>query len=163
MANFNDALQIILKHEGGYVNHPSDPGGETNYGISKRAYPDEDIANLTVERAGELYKRDYWDKVCGDDIPYPVALCVFDTAVNSGVRRASRWLQEVCNSTPDGIIGPNTVGNVNRAWESNHSFVLTSYMDKRLSFLKNLSTWDTFGRGWERRVNETLEEAVSNI
>lgn len=163
MKTFDDAVKIILKHEGGYVDHPSDPGGETNYGISKRAYPDEDIANLTVERASELYKRDYWDRIKGDDLPYAIALCVFDTAVNSGVSRASRWLQETCNATPDGVIGPNTVRNVLNAWENNHSYVLTTYMDKRLTFLKKLSTWDTFGRGWERRVNETLEDAVSSL
>lgn len=163
MANFDTAVKIILKHEGGYVNHPSDPGGETNFGISKRAYPDVDIANLTEEGAAEIYRRDYWDRIKGDDLPYPIALCVFDTAVNSGVSRAARWLQETCNAKADGIIGPNTVKNVNNAWEKHHSYVLSTYMEKRLDFLKKLSTWSVFGRGWERRVNETLEDAVKSI
>lgn len=163
MANFDTAVKLILKHEGGYVNHPSDPGGETKFGISKRAYPDVDIANLTEECAAELYRKDYWDRIKGDELPYPIALCVFDTAVNSGVSRASRWLQETCNATPDGIIGPNTIRNVLNAWESSHNYVLATYMSKRLDFLKRLFTWDTFGRGWERRVNETLEHAVSEI
>lgn len=163
MTNFEKAVKIILKHEGGYINHPSDPGGETNFGISKRAYPDVDIANLTEEEAAEIYKRDYWDRVKGDELPYPIALCVFDTAVNSGVSRASRWLQETCNAYPDGIVGPNTIRNVLNAWEASHSYVLTSYMRKRLEFLQRLSTWDTFGRGWGRRVDETLQAAIKEI
>lgn len=163
MANFSDALILILKHEGGYVDHPNDPGGETNFGISKRAYPDLDIKNITMDQVSEIYRKDYWDRIKGDDLPYPIALCVFDTAVNSGVARASRWLQETCNATPDGVIGPKTVQNVLNAWENNHTYVLTNYMGKRLDFLKRLTTWETFGKGWARRIDETLEHAIGEI
>lgn len=92
--NFKESLRFVLKWEGSYVNNPSDPGGETKWGISKRAYPDEDIANLTPERASEIYARDYWDACGCDSIPYPLCVVVFDTAVNVGPGRAKDWLRK---------------------------------------------------------------------
>lgn len=86
--NFDRAFLIILKHEGNYVNHPSDPGGETNYGISKRAYPDLDIKNMTIEQAKEIYKKDYWDRAGCEKFDWPLCLVHFDTAVQHGVARA---------------------------------------------------------------------------
>ena len=157
---FEAAVELILKHEGGYVNHPDDPGGETNFGIAKRSYPDVDIAKLTKNDAKRIYKEDFWDKVRGDQMPGAIALMVFDTAVNMGVSRAGKFLQEVVNANPiDGIIGSGTLANVDNAWENSSEFVLTSYANKRLDFYKRLSTFDTFGKGWTRRVEETLEEA----
>jgi len=104
---------MVLKHEGGYINHKNDPGGETNYGISKRAYPDVDIKNLTVDGAKELYKRDYWDRIKGDDLPAGVACVTMDYAVNSGTSRASKALQGACGiRNGDGIIGPHTLSAV---------------------------------------------------
>jgi len=83
--NFDRAFNILMQFEGGYVNDPSDPGGETKYGISKKAYPDEDIKNLTMDRAKELYKRDYWDAAGCDSLPEGIDICTFDTAVNCGL------------------------------------------------------------------------------
>lgn len=92
--NFTTAVEFTLKWEGGYTDNPSDPGGETNYGISKRSYPNLNIKNLTREQAISIYKKDYWDKCGCNNIPYPLDIIVFDTAVNCGIQRALIWYQE---------------------------------------------------------------------
>ena len=161
MSNFDIAVELILKHEGGYVNHPDDPGGETNYGISKRAYPDVDIANLTKEDAARIYKVDYWDRIRGDDLPAGVGLVVVDYAVNSGVSRASKALQKVCNAGKDGIIGPHSLHAVHVTTNDNGAeFVIQGVTDLRREFIRALSTYETFGRGWERRITETYDKAM---
>ena len=91
---FSKALQFVLKWEGGYEYDPNDPGGETNFGISKHAYPDLDIRNLTPAQAMGIYKADYWNKIDGDNQPYPQVLAYFDTAVNDGVSRSLGWIQQ---------------------------------------------------------------------
>jgi len=114
VANFENAIDKILVNEGGYVNDPTDRGGETKFGISKRAYPHIDIKNLTTQGAKDIYKKDYWDKVKGDDIADDlVAYEVFDTAVNMGVRTSSKLLQMVVGSHPDGVIGSKTLEKIN--------------------------------------------------
>lgn len=158
--NFDNAVELILKHEGGYVDHPDDPGGETNYGISKRAYPDLDIANLSKHDAAVIYKEDYWDRVCGDDLPYPLALLTFDAAVNSGVKRASKWLQYPVNASPiDGVVGPLTVESAHVAYGKSPHSVVVQTAHQRQQFVRSLLTYKSFGNGWERRITETLEEA----
>lgn len=149
MTAFDSAFETLMEHEGGYVNHPDDPGGETRYGISKRSYPSEDIANLTISRAREIYLRDYWHKVSGDLLPPAVALVTFDAAVNSGVARAVRWLQLAVDAVPDGIIGPRTLAAV-RA--SNPEDLVVELLEMRLAFMESLPTYGTFGRGWRRRI-----------
>ena len=112
---FDEIIDIVLEHEGGYVNDPDDPGGETKYGISKKAYPDEDIKELTVERAKELYKRDYWDRYRTGDLPDRLRHIYVDMCINMGGGRAIKILQEACNSKisnkidDDGGIGPMTI------------------------------------------------------
>ena len=106
--NFDRAFEIIIGHEGGYVLDSRDPGGETKYGISKRAYPNEDIKNLTLNRAKELYRRDYWDAVEAESIPDSARLMVFDCAVNCGLTAARKLLQRAVGTKDDGIIGPMT-------------------------------------------------------
>jgi lysozyme family protein len=160
---FQIALDLILKHEGGYVNHPKDPGGETNYGICKRSYPDVDIKSLTPELAGEIYRKDYWNKARCDELPEPVALMVFDAAVNMGVRRAVKQLQRAASATPDGILGPMTLKAVSEAYSASQEGFLKELYNIRQSFYENLKTFDTFGRGWTRRNKETLEEALGWI
>jgi len=114
MADFNKAVEKTLVNEGGYVNDPDDAGGETKYGISKRAYPSVDIKNLTTDEAKAIYKRDYWDKVKGDLIDdNSVAYEIFDTAVNMGVRTASKLAQVALSVHPDGIIGNKTLEGLN--------------------------------------------------
>lgn len=113
MASFDKAIELVLEHEGGYVNNPLDPGGETKYGISKRAYPFEDIAGLTLERAKEIYKRDYWkyDAV----LDQRVANKLLDMAVNMGASQAHKIVQKALGITADGVFGPATLKAVNDA------------------------------------------------
>jgi lysozyme family protein len=114
MANFNNAIDKVLINEGGYVNDPTDRGGETKFGISKRAYPNVDIKNLTTDEAKAIYKRDYWNKVKGDDIADDlVAFEIFDTAVNMGARTSSKLVQMVVGVHPDGVIGEKSLEAIN--------------------------------------------------
>jgi lysozyme family protein len=112
MTGFEDAFQKLLLHEGGYVNDPDDPGGETKYGISKRVYPDVDIKSLTTDQARAIYRRDYWDKVSGDLIGSTRAAAVFDFAVNAGVGTAVRLAQTVSGTVADGVMGPKSVAAI---------------------------------------------------
>jgi lysozyme family protein len=146
--SFEKSVGFVLKAEGGYVNDPDDPGGETKYGISKRAYPNEDIRNLTRERAIALYKRDYWDPAGCDRLPPRVAACVFNSAVNNGVRAAIKLLQRAVKETPDGVIGPATLRAVATYEESD---VVTMFLQEQLFYYFQLTGWRKYGRGWTRR------------
>lgn len=112
--NFEQAVNYVLTSEGGYVNNPNDAGGETKYGISKRAFPGEDIKNLTVARAKFLYKTHYWDLVRADELPSKLRYTVFDFAVNAGVPTAIKTLQRAGGSKRDGIIGKNTIASAQK-------------------------------------------------
>lgn len=149
--NFTKCLEVILKSEGGYVNDPHDAGGETNMGISKRAFPDVDIKNLTKELASAIYKKYYWDKVQGDGLPSGLDLVVFDSAVNSGPTQAVKWLQRAIGVKDDGVIGPVTLVALQKA---NTASVIDKFLEQRLTFLKSLSTWSRYGKGWGTRVEE---------
>ncbi len=151
--NFDLAFKTVIGHEGGYIDHPSDPGGETKYGISKRAYPSEDIKNLTLDRAKELYKRDYWDKLYLDDLPDQIRFDLFDAAVNSGVSTAIKFLQKACEVNPDGKLGSITIGAANRIDPQALDKRLSAY---RLLYLASLRTFPTFGKGWITRVATNL-------
>jgi lysozyme family protein len=163
MSGFDEAVKMVLKHEGGYVNHPSDPGGETNFGVSKRAYPDVDIKNLTEEEAADIYRADYWNKIKGDLLPVPVAILVFDWAVNSGVSRAVKALQTVVNADADGVLGSRTVAAVTEAYDASPRDVCNAYTHIRQQFVRNILTYGTFGKGWERRIKETHDYAMEHI
>ena len=149
--NFDKAFEIIIGHEGGYVNDPRDPGGETKYGISKRAYPTEDIKSLTLDRAKFLYKRDYWDVVEAESIPGSARLMVFDCAVNTGVGMAKKLLQRAVGTKDDGIIGPKT-----RAAISNTPELAMKFAGFWLQYYTDLPGWPTYGKGWTRRVANDL-------
>jgi len=149
---FDRALHIVLKHEGGYVNDPRDSGGETRWGVSKRAYPNLDIKNLTQEQAGEIYRRDYWDKIRGDELPSEVGIFAMDTAVNMGVSRAIMLLQEAAHVTIDGVLGPNTLKAVRQAPRD----TLLAMATLRLLRYTQLDTFKVYGKGWFRRTLETL-------
>jgi lysozyme family protein len=152
--NFEHAFAIVIGHEGGYVNHPSDPGGETKYGISKRSYPALDIATLTLDDARAIYRRDYWNRIKGDDLPPHVAVQVFDAAVNHGCGQAIRLLQRACGVSEDGLIGPVTLAT---AQAMDPLRFLCRFNAARLEFYTDLPTWPTFGRGWARRVAKNLK------
>jgi lysozyme family protein len=161
--NFAQALQAVLKHEGGFVNNPKDPGGMTNLGCTKAVWeehcghPVEEKAMraLTPADVAPLYKRKYWDKVQGDELPNGVDYVVFDCAINSGPGRAAKMLQACVGVEPDGGIGPKTLAAVRAA---DPQQLVKDYAKRRLSFMMDLPTWGTFGKGWTRRVNEV--EAV---
>jgi lysozyme family protein len=155
--NFERALEAVLTHEGGYVNHPRDPGGETNMGISRRSYPDEDIRGMTRERAGEIYRRDFWDAVQGDHLPDGMDLVAFDAAVNSGVSRGAKWLQLALGVEADGDIGIETVSAARRA---DAARVISNATSRRLAWLRTLKHWRTFAVGWTRRVQSLRSEAL---
>jgi lysozyme family protein len=144
---FNRAFRIVVGEEGGYVNDPRDPGGETKYGISKRAYPDEDIRNLTLDRARELYRRDYWDRVRGDELPYRWALLVFDAAVNQGVEPAVRMMQDALGVMVDGRIGPRTLA----AAQSDDDRRPARFLALRVFRYQRTANFDRFGYGWITR------------
>lgn len=155
--NFNSCLAEILRHEGSYVNDPNDPGGETNMGISKRSYPRENIKGMTQARAAVIYKRDYWDAVSGDELPAGLDLLAFDPAVNSGVSRGAKWLQQALGVTADGKIGPATIAAAKAA---HPVAVIDRACDLRLAWLRTLGTWPRYGKGWARRVESIRAEAI---
>jgi len=149
--NFPKCLEVILKSEGGYVNDPHDAGGETNMGISKRAFPDVDIKNLTKEHASAIYKKYYWNKVQADQLPSGLDLVVFDSAVNSGPAQATKWLQRAIGVRDDGVLGPVTLLALQKA---DTLSVIDKFLEQRLAFLKGLPTWSRYGKGWKARVEE---------
>jgi lysozyme family protein len=164
-SNFDKALAAVLVHEGGYVNNPKDPGGETNLGCTKRVWEEhcghmvdtKTMRSLTPTDVAPLYKLKYWDKIKGDDLPNGVDYAVFDAAINSGPGRAAKWLQACVGVDPDGGIGPKTLAAVRAA---NPKQLIEDYSKRRLSFLYDLPTWETFGKGWARRVNEVNATAL---
>ena len=164
--NWEKSLEVILHHEGGYVNHPKDPGGETNMGVTKRVYEDfggtKDMKELTKEDVEPIYKKNYWDRVKGDDLPEGLDLMIFDFAVNAGTGRAAKFIQRLVNTTVDGGIGPNTLGKI-KEYVVTYGIeeTITSYALMRQNYYESLSTFDTFGKGWTRRVSEVTEKAKS--
>lgn len=156
----------VLRHEGGFVNQPSDPGGFTNRGITlatlsawrgRTAMP-SDIRALTEAEAKEIYRAKYWDAIRGDSLPAGVDLAVFDFAVNSGPGRAARALQSLVGVTQDGAIGPKTLAAVGSAEPAR---LASDLCRTRLAWMRGLPTWVAFGRGWERRVLEVEAQAVA--
>lgn len=166
--NWQECLETILHHEGGYVNHPKDPGGETNLGVTKRVYEEfggtKDMRDLTVEDVEPIYKKNYWDRIKADELPSGLDLAVFDWAVNSGTGRAAKKLQSMIGTVADGGIGPNTLRTLND-YIDEHGLEATieNYAEVRQDFYESLSTFETFGRGWTRRNEETKEKAISMI
>tara|TARA_R110002153_G_scaffold125141_4_gene272008 strand:+ start:5048 stop:5557 length:510 start_codon:yes stop_codon:yes gene_type:complete len=163
--NYQHCLEMILHHEGGYVNHPKDPGGETNLGVTKRVYEEwggtKDMKDLTVEDVAPIYEKNYWGRVKGDDLPNGLDLCVFDFAVNAGPGRAAKFLQSMIGTTVDGGIGPNTLKSLALFVENEGlNYAIEVYQTKRQGYYESLSTFETFGRGWTRRVEETTKEAL---
>lgn len=165
-ANFDAALKAILHHEGGFVNHPNDPGGMTNLGVTKTVWEEwvghpvdeKQMRALTPDLVAPLYKKKYWDKIKGDDLPDGVDYAVFDAAVNSGPGRAAKWLQGCVGVEQDGGIGPKTLAAV-AAFDPKE--LVEDYAKRRLSFLMDLPHWGTFGKGWSRRVAEVQNTASS--
>jgi lysozyme family protein len=166
--NFEKALALVLKHEGGFVDHPADPGGATNKGITIatfRRYVDpkgtvDDLKKITAQQVATVYRKQYWNAVKGDQLPDGVDYAVFDFAVNSGPSRAAKFLQRIVAVPEDGKIGPQTIKATTTLSASAASAVIRMLCRDRMEFLRGLKTWPTFGKGWTRRVNEVQLEAL---
>lgn len=151
--NFDIAIERVLGHEGGYSMNPADPGGETNWGISKRAYPGIDIKALTRTAAIEIYWRDFWARAHADELPGSVAFQLLDFAVNSGIETAVRAMQRALGVADDGHFGPMTVSAAHLMSESDQIMRLCA---ERLDFMRKLKTWPQFGAGWAGRIAGNL-------
>jgi len=157
---YDEALRRLLAHEGGYSDHPSDPGGPTKYGITIHDYrryvkPNAtaaDVRAMTIDEAKAIYRKRYWDALCCDDLPAGIDYAVFDYGVNSGIGRSGKVLRRVLG-LPDNThaVNATVLGALVRR---DPKAIITAICDERLAFLKRLKTWPVFGRGWERRVSE---------
>ena len=171
-AVFRQAFSIVVGEEGGFTDVQSDPGNwtggqcgsgrcaGTKYGVSAAAYPTLDIKGLSIEAARQIYRRDYWDRIGGDALPPPLALLVFDAAVNNGAGRAARWLQAATGATQDGVIGSATVAAVS-ARAGDGAALMAEFQAQRMTFMAGLPTWRTFGLGWARRLCRLPYDAMT--
>lgn len=160
---FDEALEVVLKHEGGYVNHPRDPGGITNLGVTigtwsswlGRPATDAEMRNLTPRHVAPLYEKRYWKPVVFDGMDFGIALQVFDFGVNAGPRRARRLLQKAVGTVADGIYGPMTKRAFKKYIEKHgERKLIERYAELRMGYYKRLKHFKTFGRGWTRRTND---------
>lgn len=157
--NFDQAFDVLLGHEGGYSNHPSDPGGETMWGVTLRVARENgytgSMRDLPRSTAKVIYRRKYWDAVSADELPADVRLDVFDASVNSGPGQAAKWLQRAAGATPDGVIGAQTIAKT-RAM--NGAKLSAAFNADRLEFMTSLPSWPAFGKGWARRIASNLRQ-----
>ena len=164
--NFEECMARLLEHEGGYVWHAQDPGGETNFGVTRAVYEqyvgrqvmDGEMEGLTHDDVYPIYKENYWDAVRGDDLPSGVDWSTFDWAVNSGKSRASKALQRIVGVEADGGIGPMTLQAVA---EVEPEEIIKQMHYVRDKFYRSLDTFEVFGKGWVRRNDETKEQALN--
>lgn len=164
--NFDACFDMVIKSEGGFVNNAKDPGGMTNLGVTKSAWEaflghpvtDTDMKALTPAVVRPFYKRMYWDRIKGDDLPSGIDYAAYDFAVNSGPFKAAKCLQEIAGATSDGIIGPKSLEAIQSC---NAKETVDALCDMRLDFLKKLPTFGEFGRGWTARVQRVKAKAVS--
>ena len=155
-----DVIDRTLQEEGGYSNDPKDPGGETNWGISKRAYPLEDIKNLTRPEAVRLYYNDFWQAPGIAQLPIELAFQVFDCGVNVGTTMAVRMLQSVVGVPADGQVGPQTRAAVSAL---PLAVVILGFLSLRQGFYLNSHNWETFGKGWTARVAQCAKWASEDL
>lgn len=168
--NFDKALELVLKHEGGYVNDSRDPGGATNFGVTKKVYETylgrectiQEVKDMPLEAVAEIYKRKYWDKIRGDDLPNGLDWCIFDFAVNAGVSRAARTLQTFLSTAIDGIIGSGTLEAIEN-YPTSVKGVIEVYTAQRSTFYRTLRTYETFGKGWDKRCYDTRKTALEML
>src|SRR5262245_44001463 len=165
--SYNEALRRLLVHEGGYSNHPSDPGGPTNFGITIHDYrkyikPDataDDVRRMPVEQAKAIYKSKYWNVLACDELPVGVDYAVFDYGVNSGTGRAAKVLKRVLGLGADA--SPMLADVIAAARRRDARGMINSICDERMRFLQGLRTWPVFGNGWSRRVREVRAAALA--
>ncbi len=162
--NWEKSFAMVLKHEGGFVNHPKDPGGMTNLGVTKsaietylgRTVDEAFMRSLTPDSVKPFYKSQYWDKIKGDQLPAGVDYAAYDLAVNSGTGRAAKYLQQIAGVTADGAIGPKSIEAIKTC---DPKQTVQALCDMRMDFLKRLPNFDTFGKGWSIRVADVKSKA----
>lgn len=163
MSIFNTIFERLQIHEGGYVNHPNDPGGETMYGVTKRVAQAHgywgDMRHLPKSLAKEITEKSYYKAVKGDQLDRLIAMQLTDAAYNHGNRRAVKFLQAAVDASQDGLIGPRTLAAVNAMDKNDVVFLFNA---ERIEFYTRLRTWQTFGRGWARRVAGNLRFAAAD-
>lgn len=159
IATFDQAFAELLTHEGGYVDHPSDPGGATNHGVTERVARKfgytGNMRGYPKEEAAKVYRSEYWEAVRADELPAPLRYPIFDAAVNSGSRQAILWLQQGLDVKTDGVIGAQTLAAIKAA---DPNALLCRMLGARLRFMTNLNHWNSFGKGWARRIAAMLEK-----
>jgi len=162
--NFKECLELVLKAEGGWVNHPSDPGGETNLGVTKRVWeewvghPVESLKNLTKDQVAPLYEQRYWRPCYGEILPRGLDFVVFSMGVNAGSGRSTKLLQQSIGCVPDGVIGPTTRGLISA---SNTATLISKFSEARREYYRSLKNFPIFGKGWLARVDKEELEALS--
>jgi lysozyme family protein len=164
--NFDRSLQLVLVHEGGFADHPQDPGGATMKGVTLKTFRRHfgadktvtDLKNITPEQLARVYRLGYWDKCRCDQLPAGIDYAVFDLAVNSGPGRAAKFLQAAVGAEQDGAIGQNTIDQVGT---KEQPAIINSICDQRLAFLRGLKTFSTFGVGWTKRVADVRHKALA--
>jgi lysozyme family protein len=164
--NFAASLAAVLKHEGGFSNHPKDPGGATNFGVTQRIYdawrsnngkPKQSVKDIARDEVETIYYQQYWMMARGDQLPAGVDYAIFDYAVNSGPSRAIKDLQKTLGTKIDGIPGNVTLAAIEAAEPVK---LINDLCDRRMAFLKGISTYGTFGRGWSTRVSQVRSLAL---
>ena len=162
--NFQDCLDLVLKSEGGWVNHPSDPGGETNLGVTKRVWeeyvghPVESLKKLTKEDVAPLYEQKYWRPCYGEVLPRGLDFVVFSMGINAGTGRSIKLLQQSIGCVPDGVIGPKTRGLIS---DSNSATLIAKFSEARREYYRSLKNFPIFGKGWLNRVDHEETEALN--
>jgi lysozyme family protein len=163
--NFRDCLELVLKHEGGFVNHPKDPGGITNLGVTKRVWEEwighpateKDMRELTPALVAPMYEMKYWRTSYCEKLPRGLDLLVFSMAVNAGAGRSVKLLQDAIGVVADGVIGPNTMAKIN---EANVETLIDKFSEARRQFYRGLKLFPVFGRGWTARTDKERLEAL---
>jgi lysozyme family protein len=162
--NFQECLNLVLKAEGGWVNHPSDPGGETNLGVTKRVWEEyightvESLKKLTKEDVAPLYELKYWRPCYGEVLPRGLDFVVFSMGVNAGPGRSVKLLQSSIGCVPDGVIGPATRGLIS---DSNSATLISKFSESRREYYRSLKNFPIFGKGWLNRVDSEEAEALN--
>jgi lysozyme family protein len=163
--NFRDCLELVLKHEGGFVNHPKDPGGRTNLGVTQRVWEEwighpateKDMRELTPAIVAPMYEMRYWRTSYCEKLPRGLDLLVFSMSVNAGAGRSVKLLQDAIGVVADGVIGPNTMAKIN---EANVETLIDKFSEARTAYYKGLKLFPVFGRGWLNRTDTERLEAL---
>ena len=165
MSDFKECLDLVLKSEGGFVNHPSDPGGMTNLGVTKKVWEEfvghpvseADMRALTPEKVAPLYEQKYWRTCYCEVLPRGLSLLIFSMGINAGPGRGVKLLQSCLGGVADGVIGPRTMELIKSL---NVTDLIQKYSNARRDYYKSLKTFDVFGKGWLSRVDREEKEAL---